>query len=85
MKARINQSVSQGLRNNKYFMDELEKDGWEIKRNRGILDIDIPCRLKEGECLSFTTYWGDIESGCYNARLGMLEYEFVLDRDSLEE
>lgn len=66
-------------------MSELARDKWEIKRNMATLEIDIPYAFKEGDCISFSTYWGDVESITYNARLGLFEYYLVFDYESILE
>lgn len=83
MKAKLIATVSKSWRESEEAMSELLKDKWEIVSNHGSLDINIPCALKEGDCISFSTYWGDIESITYNARYEMFEYYIVFDKDSI--
>lgn len=85
MKAKLIATINKSWREDEEAMSELSRDKWEIIRNTASLDIDIPCAFKVGDCISFSMYWGDIESIAYNARLGMFEYYFVFDKDSILE
>lgn len=85
MRARFYQTISKVALSNKYFIEQLTSDGWDIRWVRGVLEVDMPHVLKEGDCISFTSYWGDIETRCYNVRLGMWQYEVCIDYKSFIE
>lgn len=86
MRAKLITTVKKSLQSNKNVMEELSRDGWNIKHSEATLEIALPSRVfKVGECISFSSYWGDIESMSYNVRLGIWEYYLSFDYEAILE